>query len=67
MNQAMVTVFVDDQVKAANDQVQALRSARERVEHDERLAELWRLRREGWSLPEALEEVERRSASGGGS
>jgi hypothetical protein len=65
MNQAMVTVFVDDQVKAANDQVQALRSARQRVERDERLAELWRLRREGWSLPDALEEVERRSASGG--
>jgi hypothetical protein len=66
MNQAMVTVFVDDQVKAANDQVQALRSARDRVEHDERLAVLWKLRREGWSLPDALEEVERRSASGGG-
>jgi hypothetical protein len=64
MNQAMVTVFVDDQVKAANDQVQALRAARERVEHDERLAELWRLRREGWSLRDALEEVDRRVASG---
>jgi hypothetical protein len=66
MNQAIVTVFVDEQVKAANDQVQALRTARDRVERDERLTELWKLRREGWSLHDALEEVERRSASGGG-
>jgi hypothetical protein len=66
MNQAIVTVFVDEQVKAANDQVHELRAARQRVERDERLAELWKLRREGWSLPDALEEIERRSASGGG-
>jgi hypothetical protein len=67
MNQAMVTVFVDDQVKAANDQVQAMRDARERVDHDDQLVELWKLRREGWSLRDALEEVDRRrTASGGG-
>jgi hypothetical protein len=66
MNQAMVTVFVDEQVKAANDQVQALRAARDRVEHDERLVQLWKLRREGWSLREAIEEVDRRAAGAAG-
>jgi hypothetical protein len=45
--------------------VQALRAARERVEHDERLDQLWKLRREGWSLRDALEEVERRASIGG--
>ena len=65
MDQAMVMLFVDEQIKAANDQVQALRAARERVEHDERLDQLWKLRREGWSLRDALEEVERRASIGG--
>ena len=67
MNQAMVTVFVDDQIKAANDQVQAMRDARERVEHDDQLVELWKLRRQGWSLRDALEEVDRRRTAAGGS
>ncbi len=67
MNQAVVDVYVDEQVRAANDQVRALREARERVEHDERLVQLWKLRREGWSLREALEEVERRVAGSSGS
>jgi hypothetical protein len=62
MNQAVVDVYMDDQVRAANAQVRALREARERVEHDERLAQLWKLRREGWSLRDALDEVERRAA-----
>jgi hypothetical protein len=63
MNQAMVDVFVDSQVRAANDQVQALRQARDRAAADERLAQLWELRRAGWTLQAALEEVERRAAS----
>jgi hypothetical protein len=62
MKLAVVDVFVDEQVKAANAQVQALREARARVVADRKLAELWRLRREGWSLQDALEEVERRAS-----
>jgi hypothetical protein len=62
MNRAMVEVFVGDQVKAANDQVQALRDARDRTATDERLSQLWELRRAGYSLRAAIEEVERRSA-----
>src|SRR4051812_25215648 len=50
MKQAEVEVFVDTQIQAANQQVQALREARERVEQDRRLAELWALRRAGFSL-----------------
>ena len=63
MKQAVVDVYVDDQVKAANAQVRALREARERADADERLALLWELRRTGWSLRDALEEVERRSGA----
>lgn len=61
MNQAVVDVYVDEQVRAANRQVQALREARERAAADERLAQLWELRRGGWSLEEALHEVDRRT------
>jgi len=64
MKQAVMDVFVDGQVKAANDQVQCLRDARDRSAADERLTELWRLRRAGLSLPEALDEVERLAAAG---
>jgi hypothetical protein len=66
MKLAVVDVYVDEQVKAANAQVRALREARERAEADERLALLWELRRTGWSLRDALEEVERRSGATGG-
>jgi hypothetical protein len=59
MNNAVVDVFVDEQVRAANQQVKALREARQRVEADQRLARLWELRRAGWSLEEALDEVDR--------
>jgi hypothetical protein len=59
MNHAIVDVFVDEQVRAANRQVNALREAQRRVDADERLAQLWKLRRAGWTLEEALEEVER--------
>jgi hypothetical protein len=59
MKQAVVDVFVDGQIKAANDQVRALREARERAAADENLARLWELRRAGFSLRDALDEVER--------
>jgi hypothetical protein len=61
MKLAIVDVFVDEQVKAANVQVRALREARDRAAADLRLAQLWELRRAGSSLRDALEEVERRS------
>jgi hypothetical protein len=64
MKLAVVDVFVDEQVRAANDQVQALRDARNRAAADERLAQLWQLRRAGLSLRDAIEEVERRAAAG---
>jgi hypothetical protein len=54
---------VDEQVRAAEQQLRVLREARERAETDQRLAELWSLRRAGFSLRDALEEVERRSAA----
>jgi hypothetical protein len=61
MKLAVVDVYVDEQIRAANVQVQALREARDRAAADQRLAQLWELRRAGWSLRDALEEVERRS------
>ncbi len=64
MKLAVVDVFVDEQVRAANDQVQALREARDRAAADERLAQLWQLRRAGLSLHDAIDEVERRAAGG---
>ena len=63
MSQAVVDVYVDDQVRAANAQVRALREARERAAADERLAQLWELRRAGLSLRDAIEEVDRRAAA----
>jgi len=60
---AVVDVYVDEQVRAADVQVRALREARDRAAADQRLAQLWELRRAGWSLREALEEVERRSGA----
>jgi hypothetical protein len=63
MSQAVVDVYVDDQVRAANVQVRALREARERAAADERLAQLWELRRAGLSLRDAIEEVDRRAAA----
>ena len=61
MKLAVVDVYVDEQVKAADAQVRALRQARDRAAADQRLAQLWELRRAGWSLRDALEEVDRRA------
>jgi hypothetical protein len=63
MKLAVVDVYVDEQVRAANEQVRTLRQARDRAAADERLAQLWELRRAGWSLREALDEVERRAGA----
>jgi hypothetical protein len=60
MKLAVVDVYVDEQVRAADRQVRALREARDRAARDERLAQLWQLRRAGLSLKDALDEVERR-------
>jgi len=62
MKLAVVDVYVDEQVRAADAQVQALRAARDRAASDPQLAQLWELRRAGWPLRDALEEVERRAA-----
>jgi len=63
MKLAVVDVYVDEQVRAANEQVRALRQARDRAAADERLAQLWELRRAGWSLRAALDEVELRGGA----
>ena len=62
MKLAVVDVYVDEQVRAANEQVRALREARDRAAADERLAQLWELRRAGLSLRDAIDEVERRAS-----
>jgi hypothetical protein len=62
MSQAVVDLYMDEQVRAANDQLRVLREARDRAASDERLEQLWELRRAGWALRDALEEVERRLA-----
>ena len=65
MKQAVVDEYVDTQVKAVDDQVRALRDARERSAEDRRRADLWELRRAGMSLQQALDEVEKRWAQQG--
>ena len=65
MKQEAVDEYVDTQVKAVDDQIRALRAARDRGADDRRLADLWELRRAGMSLREALDEVERRWAQQG--
>jgi hypothetical protein len=62
MKQVVVDGFVDAQVNAANDQVRALREARDRAAADPRLARMLELRRAGFSLREALDDVERQSS-----
>ena len=48
------------QVRAADERLRVLRELDERFRQDERLAELWRLRREGWTLRDAMDEIDRR-------
>ena len=65
MKQAVVDEYVDVQVKAADDQIRALRAARERGADDGRLAQLWELRRTGMSLEDALAEIDKQWAQQG--
>jgi hypothetical protein len=58
MKQVERDLYVDAQVQAADAQVRALREARARGAGDRRLAELWRLRRAGYSLRAALDAVD---------
>jgi hypothetical protein len=62
MKQAETDGYVDAQVKLADEQVRALREAQQRAAHDQRLAELLRLREAGLSLEAALEQVEQHGA-----
>jgi hypothetical protein len=55
-----VVAVIDEQVKVADRRLQALRELDEQLRQDQRLNELWRLRREGRSLPEAMAEIDRR-------
>lgn len=51
------------EVKAADGRVRELRQAKARVDADRRLAMFQALRRQGMSIPAALDEVERRLAA----
>ena len=51
---------IDEQVKAAEEKIRALRALDEQLRNDRRLGELWRLRRAGWSLAQAMAEIDRR-------
>ncbi|HET6284217.1 MAG TPA: hypothetical protein VFH73_24890 [Polyangia bacterium] len=60
LKQAETEQVLDEQVRAADERLRALRQLDERLRQDERLAELWRLRREGWTLRDAMDEIDRR-------
>ena len=60
LKRAETELLLDDQVRVANERLRSLRELDERLRQDERLAELWRLRREGWSLRDAMDEIDRR-------
>jgi DNA repair exonuclease SbcCD ATPase subunit len=60
LKQAETEQVLDEQVRAADERLRALRQLDERLRQDERLAELWRLRREGLTLGAAMDEVDRR-------
>jgi hypothetical protein len=60
---AAVELQLDQEARAVDDRIGALRAARARVAADRRLALLQDLRRSGMPLSDALVEVERRSAN----
>ncbi|HEX3696800.1 MAG TPA: hypothetical protein VH374_15580 [Polyangia bacterium] len=55
-----VVEVIDEQVRVSDERLRALRALDEQLRQDQRLNELWRLRREGWSLLEAMAEIDRR-------
>ena len=60
LRRAEVIHVIDEQLKVADERLRALRALDEQLRQDQRLNELWRLRREGRSLGEAMEEIDRR-------
>jgi hypothetical protein len=63
LKRAEMDLFVSDQVKAADDHLRRLRALEQRVRNDQRLEELWRLRKRGLSLVESIAEIDRRFPS----
>ena len=66
LKRAEMDLFVSDQVKAADEHLRRLRALEQRVRNDERLEELWRLRKRGLSLLESLAEIDRKFPSNDG-
>jgi len=64
IKRAETVLFIDEQVRAADDHLRELRDLQGRLQRDGRLDELWRLRRSGLSLAEAMDEVDRRFRDG---
>jgi hypothetical protein len=60
LKRAETDIFLDGQVEAANDHLRELHRLDARIRRDQRLDELWRLRRGGLSLRAAMDEVDRR-------
>lgn len=63
LKRAEMDLFVSDQVKAADEHLRRLRALEQRVRSDQRLDELWRLRKRGLSLVESMAEIERKFPS----
>ena len=59
IKRAEMQLFVNDQVKVTDDQLERLRALEGRMKRDPRLDELSRLRREGRSLRESLAAIDR--------
>ncbi len=66
LKRAEMDLFVSDQVKAADEHLRRLRVLEERVKGDERLDELWRLRKRGLSLVESMAEIDKKFPSNDG-
>jgi hypothetical protein len=59
LKRAEMDLFVSDQVKAADEHLRRLRALEQSVRSDQRLDELWRLRKRGLSLRESMAEIDR--------
>lgn len=66
LKRAEMDLYVSDQVKAADEHLQRLRVLEERVKSDQRLEELWRLRKRGLSLVESMAEIDKKFPSNDG-
>jgi hypothetical protein len=60
LKRAEVHLFVSDQVKAADEHLRELRALESRIGADGRLTELWRLRGNGLSWRQSMDEIDRR-------